>query len=74
MKEGSYCPTIPEVGTRLRENGQLHVPLGNNTRYLLHRKLGVPQSWSASYGVEKKILSLPGIELRFIDCPSRSLI
>ena len=40
----------------------------------LSKSLGEPQSRSGRFGEEIHILSLPGIEPRFLGCPSRNLI
>jgi hypothetical protein len=37
---------------------------GKNRRYLLDRRLDVPENWSACYGEEKNLLPLQGIEPR----------
>jgi hypothetical protein len=52
-------------------SGQHHAPtalypaalyLGKEPQYLLDRRLGAPQSWSGYCGIEKNLLSMPGIE------------
>jgi hypothetical protein len=56
-------------------SGQLHAPAAlhpeKESRYLLDRRLGRPQSRSGRLG-KKKLLTLPGLELRPLGCPSRS--
>jgi hypothetical protein len=49
-------------------SGQFHapatLPLGENPRYPLERRLGGPRSRSGRDGKEKNSQSLPGIEIR----------
>jgi hypothetical protein len=45
-----------------------------NSRYLLNRKLGRPQSRSWFLGGENSLLAFPGIEQRFREGPGRSLV
>jgi hypothetical protein len=58
-------------------SGQLPLPLylrGNSPRYLYCRRLGVPERRSGRYGEGKSLLSLRGLELRFLGRPARSLV
>jgi hypothetical protein len=43
-------------------------------QYPLYRRLGRPQSRSVPNREEKNFLPLPGIEPRFLGCPSRTLV
>jgi hypothetical protein len=56
-------------------SNQLHAPADlpqeNSHRCPLYTRLGVPQS---SSGEEKDLLVLPGIELRLLGRPARSLV
>jgi hypothetical protein len=45
-----------------------------NPRYQFYRRLDEPQSRFKYYGEEKNLLSLPGIELRFLGRPYCSLV
>jgi hypothetical protein len=42
--------------------------------HLLNRRRGGPESWRGCLGKEKKSLSLPGVELRFLGRPACSLV
>jgi hypothetical protein len=59
-------------------SGQLHAPAalssGKQPQYPLCRRLGGPQSQSGRYEEEKCFLPLKGIEPRFIDSPTCSLV
>jgi hypothetical protein len=48
--------------------------LGKDSRYLFSRALGGPHSRSERLGVEKDLLPLPRIELRFLGCSSGDLV
>jgi hypothetical protein len=58
-------------------NGQLHALAALSKEkelpYPLHRRLGGPQSQPGCVGEERNIWPLPGIELWFLERPSRSL-
>lgn len=49
-------------------------PWKNTPRYSLYRRLGGAQSRSERYGEDRNLLSMPGMEPRFLDRPGRSLV
>jgi hypothetical protein len=59
-------------------SGQLHtpvvLPLGNNPRYPLDRRLGGTQSRYGRYGEKNNFFPLHGIEPRLLDLPALSLV
>jgi hypothetical protein len=73
-RNGCITPRIFNIGTRWRWSGQLNaqatLPLGEEPRY----PLGGPHSWWESYGEQKMLLPLLGIEPLFFGCPARSLV
>ena len=63
----------------MKVSGQLHalealIPHRKSPWYLLHRKLGGPQSQVQCFGEEKNILSLAAIKSKFLSCQASSLV
>jgi hypothetical protein len=54
-------------------SGQLHAR-GKSYRYPLYKRMGGAQNQSGNWGIEKNLLPLPGIELRFLGRPVSSLV
>jgi hypothetical protein len=55
----------------------LHVPpypRGNSPLFLLYRRMSGPQSKCGCYGGEKTLLSLAGIEPRYLGRPASKLV
>jgi len=56
-------------------SGQLQLYIqAKQVWYPINIKPGGPQSWSQCFGQEKNLLTLPGMEPRFLGCPAHSLV